>query len=120
MEKVQVYLSGGVLGRVAQAAKAEGRSVSQWLRLLVERELDGRDWAAAAAPLSAVDLMERGVEDMKRRVDLERPARVIPAVKALMEEPSVVVSCPHDRLRKEPGMSGGLVKVCQDCGERGL
>lgn len=28
--------------------------------------------------------------------------------------------CAHDRVRKEAGASGGLVKVCVACGERGL
>lgn len=72
MASIQVWADDELALRVARAAKEEGRSVSQWLRLLVERELDGRDWEAAVAPLAA----PAGLEDDRFPFECDHPKAV--------------------------------------------
>lgn len=108
MQTLQVVLGDEVAELVRRAAEKEARSVSSWLRLLVEREL-------AAAPRDRdADREAFGQEVMERTA---RRAGTEDAGKMLVHTNLDALPCAHLRTVKRIARSSGLtMKECLDCG----
>lgn len=90
--RLQVYVPDELGARIAGLAENDRRSVSEWVALFLEDRLP--------APMEVSD-----------------PADVIRPATRSSTGPQV---CTHQRVKKEGGTAGGIVKVCLDCGQRGL
>lgn len=89
--KVSTWVDPDLAERVRRAAEKEGRSVSQWLRLLLEREMERRSWSEGL------------------------PAKSAGLVKTSEARTSL---CSHSNVVKRQAESGGIVRECSDCGTR--
>lgn len=106
-QTIQAVVPVDLAERVARAAENEGRSVSSWVRRLLERELAGVPLAPPST--DAVELMEWGVRDMERRAAAETP-RKRPAL-------TPKGACPHPDLGPKRATSFGFARDCKVCGE---
>lgn len=98
--KVSTWVEPDLADRVRRAAEKEGRSVSQWLRLLLERELGRQSWTDS---LPAHPRMTGGIG-----IPIHSP---VPS-----EAPHHPLGCPHDEVEKRTTAALGTRRFCKDCG----